>query len=311
MREPAVFQEIFDLIEKLVGDMQARWNASALEPLPFGILRNVLSIAKRSLKDLLGRALVLSGAQHRYFRGRALIVAFHSVTVKPSKEALRCGVRDFDAYCRFFARHLPVCTMTELVERVQRGETLDGQLAIPFDDGYADNAELAAPILARYRLPATFFVATAFIGSETQTPWDLKAGVRSRWMTRQQVQALHAAGYEIGAHTQTHCDLGEVPEAFAAAEIAGARADILAWIGHAPRHFAIPYGRAFPTLPRISTIARELGFDTVTLCRGGLLDPTSQGVAWERIPISPGDYLSPYGWFFDVFRGVNLRLTKS
>ena len=46
--------------------------------------------------------------------------------------------------------------------------TLEGTLparavAITFDDGYADNAELALPILRREALTATFFVATGFL----------------------------------------------------------------------------------------------------------------------------------------------------
>ncbi len=278
---------------------------------PYDYLNSLVWIAGRLIKDLLGRILILTGAHRRYFRGRGIIVAFHSVTAGPSNGALRCGVRDFETYCRFFARYLPVCTMTELVEHVQRGAVLMGQLAITFDDGYADNAELAAPVLARYHLPATFFVATAFIDSETQAAWDIKVGIRSRWMSRQQVKALHAAQHEIGSHTQNHCNLGMVPESVAVAEMAGSKADILAWIGQVPRHFAIPYGRDFPTLPRIAAIARELGFDTVTLCRGGLLAPASQAVVWERIPVSPNDYLSPYGWYYDVFKEINLNLRGS
>jgi peptidoglycan/xylan/chitin deacetylase (PgdA/CDA1 family) len=36
-------------------------------------------------------------------------------------------------------------------------------VCITFDDGYADNVEVAGPILARYGLPATFFIATGFL----------------------------------------------------------------------------------------------------------------------------------------------------
>jgi len=40
-------------------------------------------------------------------------------------------------------------------------------LAVSFDDGYADNEEIAAPILKRLGLPATFFVSTGFLGGDT------------------------------------------------------------------------------------------------------------------------------------------------
>lgn len=255
------------------------------------------------IKGGLGRLSVL-GALHRpVMKGQAIIVAFHSIVRGASDGALRCGVDDFDAYCRFFARHMRVCTLTELAAAVRAGEPPGGRLVITFDDGYADNHELAGPVLERYGLPATFFVSTGFIGSEHQTDWDKSVGVRSRWMTVDQVRALHAAGHEIGAHTRTHCDLGAVPAEEGYAEIAGSVDDIQAWTGQRPRHFAIPYGRAFPELERVSRfVLEDLGLETITLCRGGLMNPGRQPHVWERIPVSPIDYLSPYGWFCDVVR---------
>jgi len=43
-------------------------------------------------------------------------------------------------------------------------------VAVTFDDGYRDNAEIAAPVLARYGIPAAFFLTTSLI-STSQVPW--------------------------------------------------------------------------------------------------------------------------------------------
>ena len=42
--------------------------------------------------------------------------------------------------------------------------TIAPQIAITFDDGYADNALLAAPLLASAGLPATYFITTGLLG---------------------------------------------------------------------------------------------------------------------------------------------------
>src|SRR5215211_2862203 len=51
------------------------------------------------------------------------------------------------------------------------------QVAITFDDGYADNATTAAPVLASAGLPATYFITTATLGGQ-HFWWDrLAAGL--------------------------------------------------------------------------------------------------------------------------------------
>jgi peptidoglycan/xylan/chitin deacetylase (PgdA/CDA1 family) len=56
-----------------------------------------------------------------------------------------------------------VLSLPEAVERLRRGDLPARPLVVTFDDGYADNEEVALPILRRFGLPATFFVSTAFL----------------------------------------------------------------------------------------------------------------------------------------------------
>lgn len=51
----------------------------------------------------------------------------------------------------------------EAVERLASGELPPRALTITFDDGYADNAEVAMPILQRHGMSAAFFVATDYL----------------------------------------------------------------------------------------------------------------------------------------------------
>jgi peptidoglycan/xylan/chitin deacetylase (PgdA/CDA1 family) len=64
----------------------------------------------------------------------------------------------------------------ELTERIQHGQEIPpGAVAVTFDDGYRDTLEIASSILSRYQVPATVFVATAFIGSPGMFWWDAVA----------------------------------------------------------------------------------------------------------------------------------------
>ena len=50
-------------------------------------------------------------------------------------------------------------------------------VAVTFDDGYADNLEIAAPILAEHGIPATLFVATGLVDADGPPWWDRLASL--------------------------------------------------------------------------------------------------------------------------------------
>jgi peptidoglycan/xylan/chitin deacetylase (PgdA/CDA1 family) len=260
------------------------------------------TLVGRLVKDIAGRILVTCGLHRRLLQGGVIVVAFHSITRGPSDGALRCHVGDFERYCRFFAKHLRVETFSRTVERLASPEALKGELSITFDDGYADNAELAVPVLKRWNLPATFFVSTGFMGTQEQTDWDVEANVQSRWMSWAQVAGLRDHGHEIGSHTVSHANLGELQSADVTSELRRSIEHLSQRIGVVPKHFAVPYGRAFGSLAEAVAIARQLGFRSVSLCRGGVADHVNSASWIERWPIDPTGYLSPYGWLLDVMR---------
>jgi peptidoglycan/xylan/chitin deacetylase (PgdA/CDA1 family) len=69
----------------------------------------------------------------------------------------------FEALLRRVAGAFQVMPLAQAVAQLREGRLPDSALAITFDDGYADNQQIAAPILQRLGLHATFFIATGFL----------------------------------------------------------------------------------------------------------------------------------------------------
>ena len=71
--------------------------------------------------------------------------------------------RRFEQHVRLLNRWFRVMPLAEAVRRLGARTLPPRAACITFDDGYADNAEVALPILQRHRTPATFFVASGFL----------------------------------------------------------------------------------------------------------------------------------------------------
>lgn len=97
-------------------------------------------------------------------RGRLSILIFHRVL--PAPDPLFPGEVDitrFDELMRWVRDWFNVLPLSEAVDRLGRGALPPRAAAITFDDGYADNLLHAVPILRRYGLQASFFIATGFL----------------------------------------------------------------------------------------------------------------------------------------------------
>ncbi len=69
----------------------------------------------------------------------------------------------FDEILSWVTQWFHVLPLAEAVERLERQSLPARSACITFDDGYADNATNALPILDSHDVPATFFVATGYL----------------------------------------------------------------------------------------------------------------------------------------------------
>ena len=107
---------------------------------------------------------MLAGLSSAGARAKLQVLIFHRVRAIP--DPLFPGEIDaqqFDRLCTWLKHWFNVLPLDQAAALMQSGGLPGGALAISFDDGYADNHEIALPILQRHGLKATFFIATAFL----------------------------------------------------------------------------------------------------------------------------------------------------
>lgn len=86
--------------------------------------------------------------------------------------AMSISADNFAAQMEWLAQHRSVLPLVDFAEAHQRNALPAGAVAITFDDGYACNALIAAPILKEMDLPATVFVSAEPIERGGEFWWD-------------------------------------------------------------------------------------------------------------------------------------------
>lgn len=97
-------------------------------------------------------------------RARLSILIFHRVLAERDQlfpDEVDAG--RFNCIIGWLKQWLTILPLDDALMRLRRGDLPARAAAITFDDGYADNLMLAAPILQQHGVTATFFIATGFL----------------------------------------------------------------------------------------------------------------------------------------------------
>lgn len=79
--------------------------------------------------------------------------------------------RQFEEHLDVLAAHR-VVPLAELAAGIRTARRGSPAIAITFDDGYADNLDAALPRMEARDIPATFFIATGYVGAGREFWWD-------------------------------------------------------------------------------------------------------------------------------------------
>jgi peptidoglycan/xylan/chitin deacetylase (PgdA/CDA1 family) len=108
-------------------------------------------------------------------RPGAIILMYHSVAQDDKARFIeprnRIAPRLFERQMAYLREARRVVSLSRLVDEIAAGESPPaGTVCITFDDGYRDNLTVAAPLLEKYRLPATLFLVTGLV-ERGETQW--------------------------------------------------------------------------------------------------------------------------------------------
>src|SRR5438309_2356455 len=106
-------------------------------------------------------------------RPRPVILMYHRVAfVQNDPWGLAVDPERFEEQIAYAKQHRSPMSVDEFVERLRSKSLPADAVAVTFDDGYRDNLVNAKPVLARYGVPATLFLATGFVDQDAPFWWD-------------------------------------------------------------------------------------------------------------------------------------------
>ncbi len=134
---------------------------------------------------------------------------------------------------------VPVVPLEELAGRSSNVDAI----ALTFDDGFANFATEALPLLKKYDLPATVFVSSDHVGGTNAWGGHGERGIPELpLMDWQDLGRAVEAGIAMGGHSRTHPRLTTLASDALADEIGGNTERLFRELGQRPSTFAYPYG---------------------------------------------------------------------
>jgi peptidoglycan/xylan/chitin deacetylase (PgdA/CDA1 family) len=222
---------------------------------------------------------------------------------------------DFEQQMCFLLRHFTPVSAS----RIQSSLSKEIQFAVTLDDGYEDNYLVAAPILKKLGIPATFYVVSDFVGTDRLFWWEQVAELMRRNNKPElDMQAVIPGLYQTDGLTnvfplRSHDERDYAYEQLCAHIRKGPHVDIPLHIKHLADYFDVPVreqGRHYGLMnwQQLNDLVRqgfEIGGHSASHCNVVGADETllqrelvaSVNIIEARIDAPVESFAYPYGMF--------------
>jgi peptidoglycan/xylan/chitin deacetylase (PgdA/CDA1 family)/2-polyprenyl-3-methyl-5-hydroxy-6-metoxy-1,4-benzoquinol methylase len=222
------------------------------------------------------------------------ILMYHRVAPPDGPRALdryRIEPQTFEAQIAHLRRRgFRGVTPETLLEALLRNRPFPGKpVMITFDDGYADFARYAWPVLQRHDFTATMFVVAEKVGKTAD--WDYQYGAPAPLMSWDQLTELSREGLVVESHSMTHRALTSLDVREIYRETLGAASLIKEAIGRAPISICYPFGAHDAVVERA---AQECGCKLGFSAGSGLASLANAPLRLPRVEVSGSDDLESF-----------------
>jgi peptidoglycan/xylan/chitin deacetylase (PgdA/CDA1 family) len=197
------------------------------------------------------------------------ILVYHTISApaEPLPGDIDISRERFVQQLRWLSRWRRVVRLDETLARPN-----DSLVAITFDDGYRDNLTVALPLLERFCLPMTLFVASGFVG-------------RDGYLSKEELREISKHPLvTIGAHGLWHRHFTRLSPVDARLELSESKRWLESVTGKSVDFMAWPYGDCNTTVEELS---QQCGYRAAwSVCEGA----NATHSRW-RVPLGRRDSL--------------------